>query len=375
MPAMVLAWIRHKERRRCLALILLMGVCVGLEAAQQPPKYQSPPAPRLIILPPKAVAGAQVTLAVLDSRGRLLPNIAVELSGGQKVTTDVTGRALFKAADEPGILVAKIAGQGISASTTVVASEDSGPHVTSHGAPGGVNVVSYPHVLAIHDRFTLEGSGFRGAADSNHVYLNDDPCLIVASSAVSLVVLPGPRVPIGDVNLHVTVAGIDAGRFPASVVLLEFSGPAEAANAGSSGKLFLRAHGTTEPLLLEVRNGSPGVIQLSKGNVQRLKTSGGDQNIAPIEMKFVTEGNYSISARLISTDASLPDLELARRRLTEARKIASGDWPARIDQVLLKINQAPLDLPQIRAELKSMLDDKPAASLATLLDSAWRELN
>src|SRR5579863_1769471 len=159
---MVLAWIRHKEPRRCLALILLMGVGVALAAAQQPPKAQASPAPRLIILPPRAVAGAQATLAVFDFRGRLLPNIAVELSGGQKVTTDVTGRALFQAPDEPGILVARISGQAISASTTVVASEDSGPQATSHAAPEGVNVVSYPHVVAMHDRFTVEGSGFRG---------------------------------------------------------------------------------------------------------------------------------------------------------------------------------------------------------------------
>jgi hypothetical protein len=154
--------------------------------------------------------------------------------------------------------------------------------------------------MAVHDRFTLEGSGFRGAADSNRVFLSDDPCLVVASSPVSLVVLPGPRVPIGDVNLHVTVGGIDAGQFSVSAVLLEFSGPAEAVNAGSTGELIVHAHGTTEPLILEVRNGSPGVIQLSKGNVQRLKTSGGDQNIAPVEVKFVTGGNYSVSARLIS---------------------------------------------------------------------------
>jgi hypothetical protein len=85
-------------------------------------------------------------------------------------------------------------------------------------------------------------------------------------------------------------------------VLLEFSGPAEAVNAGSSGKLILHAHGTTSPLLLEVRNGSPGVIHLSKGNVQRLKTSGGDENIAPVEVKFVTGGSYLVTARLISAD-------------------------------------------------------------------------
>jgi IPT/TIG domain len=372
---MVFAWIHHKELRLCLALILLMGVCAARAAAQRPPKSQASPAPRQIILPAKAVAGAQATLAVLDSRGRLLPKITVELSGGQKVTTDMTGRALFKVADQPGTLGAKISGQGISTSSTVVAPEGFSPHVKSEGAPGEVNIVSYPHVIAIHDRFTLEGSGFRGAADSNRVFLNGDPCLVVASSPVSLVVLPGPRVPIGDINLDVTVAGIDAGRFPVSTVLLEFSGPAEAVNAGSSGKLIVRALGTTEPLLLEVRNGSPGVIQLSKGNVQRLKTSGGDQNIVPVEVKFVTGGNFTVSARLISANASLPDLESARRRLTEARKIASGDWPARIDQVLVKIDRSPQDLPQIRAEIKSMLDDKPAGPLASLLDSAWQELN
>lgn len=331
--------------------------------------------PRQIILPTKVVAGAQATLAVLDSQGRLLPNVVVELSGGLKATTDVTGRALMRVPDQPGLLTAKIAGLAITVSTNVVAAEDSRPHAGSGVGPGGINVVSYPRVMAIHDRFNLEGYGFQGAADMNHIYLNDDSCLVLASSPVSLVMLPGPSVPVGDVNLHVTVAGMDAGQFPVSAVLLEFSGPTEAVNAGSSGKLVLHAHGTTLPLLLEIRNGSPGVVQLSKGNLQRVKTSGGEENAVPVDVKFITGGNYSVSARLISADTSAPDLESARRRLAEARKIASGDWPARIDQVLSKIDRAPLDLPQIRAELRSMLDDKPVAPIASLLDSAWRELN
>src|ERR1700688_331273 len=113
---MVRAWVRRKVPGRCLAFTLLVGVCAALAAAQQPPKSHAFPAPRLIILPPKVVAGAQATLAVLDSQGRLLPNIAVELSGGQKVTTDVTGRASFKVAVEPGTLTAKISGLAISVS-------------------------------------------------------------------------------------------------------------------------------------------------------------------------------------------------------------------------------------------------------------------
>ncbi len=297
---MARAWVRHRLPGHCLAIPLLVGVCAVFAAAQQQPKPHTSPVPRLIILPTKVVAGAQATLAVLDSQGRLLPNVAVELSGGQNATTDMTGRAIFKAPDQPGILVAKVSGQGVTASATVVASDDSAPPGGPSGSPGAVHVASYPHAITIHDRFILKGAGFRGAADSNHVYLNGDPCLVVASSPVSLVALPGPSVPIGDVTLHVAVGGVDAGQFPVSAVLLEFSGPTEAVNAGSTGKLIVHARGTTEPLLLEVRNGSPGVIQLSKGNVQRLKTSGGDENDAPVDVKFETGGNYSVSARLLS---------------------------------------------------------------------------
>ena len=305
------AWILHKVPGRGLAFTLLVGVCAMFATAQQRPKSHVSPAPWLIILPPKIVAGAQATLAVLDSQGRLLPNIAVELPQDQNVTTGVTGRAMFKAPDQPGTMIARISSRGLHASAIILAPQDSASHVASDGAPGGVTVVSYPHFVALHDRFTLEGSGFRGAADLNHVFLNDDPCLVVASSPVSIVALPGPRVSVGDVNLHVIVAGVEAGQFPISAVLLEFSGPEDAVNAGSIGKLILRARGTTEPLLLEVRNGSPGVIQLSNGNVQRLKTSGGDENIALIEVKFVTDGNYSVSARLISGH-SRPTQEHAR---------------------------------------------------------------
>ena len=298
------AFLRHTLPIRCLAYLFLAGACGALAAAQQTPKSHASPVPRQIILPPKLVAGAQATLAVLDFQGRLMPNIAVELSGDQKVTTDVTGRALFKAPGEQGSFSARISGQTISASTAVVASEDSTLHAVQGEQPAGGTVVSYPPFLAIRDRFILEGAGFRGAADSNRVYLNGEPCLVAASSPVSLVVLPGPRVPVGEVQLRVAVGGIDAGSFSVSAVILEFSGPAEAVVAGSAGKLVLHVRGTTAPLPVEIRNGSPGVIQLTEGNVQRIKTSGGDPNTAQVEVNFVTGGNYSVFARLLSRAAN-----------------------------------------------------------------------
>jgi hypothetical protein len=375
---MARAWARRKVACRRLVFVLATCLCAGVSAAaQEAPKTRPTPSPWLIILPPRVIAGANATLAVLDYQGRLLPNIAVELSTGQKVTTDATGRAMFRAPDGPGKLRAVSSGGSVAASAEVLPideAEAAMPAAADRARPL-LGVVSYPPVLATRDRFTLEGEGFRGEADLNHVSLNGDPCLILAASLAALVVLPGERAPVGDATLHVTVAGVDAGQFPVSVVALEFSGPTEGVSAGSAGQLVLHARGSKQPLVLEVRNASPAVIELTKGNVQRLKTSGGEENAVPVDVKFVTAGNYIVSARLVASSVTSPDLQSARKRLAEAKKIAPGDWSARIDQVLSTMDRAPHDLPQIRAELRAMLDDKPAPPLASLLDSAWRGLN
>jgi hypothetical protein len=300
---------RSKIACRSLALALLAPAIAG---AQESAKTQSSLSPRQIILPPVAVAGAQGTLAVLDSQGRLLPDITVELPAGQKVTTDATGRALFVAPDKPGTLTTKVSGVPVTASAPVVAPDAPVAGGASQAVPQTSKVSSYPHVLAIHDRFTVEGSGFRGMAELNRVFLSDKQCLVLAASPHALVILPGPSVPVGAVDLRIRVDEREVGQLPVSTVLLEINGPAEAANAGGAGKLTLRAYGTTERLSVEVRNGSPEVVQLPKGNVQRLETSGGEPNIAPIDVKFLTAGNYLVSARFISAEPGRPDLDAGR---------------------------------------------------------------
>jgi len=86
-------------------------------------------------------------------------------------------------------------------------------------------------------------------------------------------------------------------------------------------------------------------------------------------------GNYSVTARLISSESETPDMEAVRQKLFEARKVASGDWNSRIDSVIARIHQPPLDVARIRADVKQMLDDKPTGQLANFLDAAWRMLN
>ena len=360
--------------RNCLTRVILLVHVAAFSAgagAQEAPKVQA--SARTIVLPLKTVAGAPATLAVLDAAGRMLSHVVVELSGSQKVTTDATGRALFTAPGEPGVLTARVPGRDVTASSTVVKSPDPDSQTSAEDSSTAVRVLAHPHFISLHDRFTMEGTGFRGEADANRVFLAGQACLVLASSPVSLVVLPGLHIPIGVIDLRVAVAGRDAASNPVVMVLLEISGPAEAPQVGAQEKLFVVAHGTSERLAVEVRNGSPEIIQLPRGNVERVTTSGGERNAAEIETKFLAPGEYTVTARLIATDSGLPDLEAARQKLVAARALATGSWAVRADRVIRRIDRAPQDVAQIRAELERMIDDKPSGQFAFLLESAWQE--
>src|ERR1700722_10082519 len=102
-------------RLSCTAI--LVSGCVVSAAAQQPSKSQAS-LPRTIVLPQKLLAGDPATLAVLDGTGRMMSGTVVELSTGQKVTTDGAGRALFVAPSEPGTMTAKISGREIPVFST-----------------------------------------------------------------------------------------------------------------------------------------------------------------------------------------------------------------------------------------------------------------
>jgi IPT/TIG domain len=352
-----------------LALVLL------LLTGPRPSARAQARAPRRIILPPKAFAGMPATLAVLDAAGRLLPGVEVELPGGQRVKTDVTGRAYFTAPGVPGVLTAEIADAQITASATIVSSAATAPPGSAGSPSQNLQILSSPRFFSVRDQLTVEGTGFRGEAGENHVSLADQPCLVLAASPVSLVVLPGPRTPVGAVGLRVSVGGQQAGPELISAVSLEVTGPPEALRVGARTKLTVWVRGSTERLVLEVHNASPEIIQLSRGNLQRVTTSGGNRNVAEVELKCLASGDYLVTARLIPTASGLPDLGAARRKLVAARAVATGTWAARVDRVIRRIDRDPQDTRQIRAELERLLNDKPSGELAFLLESAWEEFH
>src|SRR5579871_3156603 len=102
---MVRAWARRELLCGCLVFVLLVLAYPGFTgSAQESPQARRAATPWLIVLPPRIVADAQATLAVLDNQGRLVPNITVELSTHQKIATDSTGRAMFRAPSAAGRL-------------------------------------------------------------------------------------------------------------------------------------------------------------------------------------------------------------------------------------------------------------------------------
>ena len=319
-----------------------------------------------IVLPPKLLAGQQATLAVLDSAGRLVPAAVVEFSGGEKVTTDATGRALFTAPAEPGVLLVRLTGRSARTSAAVVA--------PAANPPDGVQILDSPSVAAVDDRFVVEGTGFRGDANSLQAAIGGQPALVLASSPLSLVLLPNPRVKPGLAQLVIEVGGRSPGPVPITLVSLDILSLENALKPGEKGVLTVRVRGTDQRLVIEARNLTPEVVSLVRGNVLRVTSSGGAINDALIEIQAGRSGDFSITVRLVPGVSGLPDVEAARQKLMVARQMAPEEWQERISRLIRRIERDPQDALKVRDELEKMLAENPPGELGRQLEAAWRVL-
>src|SRR5713101_2552957 len=137
------------QRRVPACAALCAGIAISFAAlAQQPPPAS---AARILLLPRRIVSGERATLAVLDANGRLTPGVKVNFSNGDKLTTDETGRALFVAPLNPGVIFASIAGRPGRMATTVLS--------PSEADSASMEISAAPRVASLTDRFELFGRG------------------------------------------------------------------------------------------------------------------------------------------------------------------------------------------------------------------------
>jgi hypothetical protein len=266
-------------------LVLAAGACL----AQQAP---APAGARILLLPRKIVSGEHATLAVLDVSGRLTPGVHIKFSDGESVTTDATGRALFVAPLNLGTIFAGIEGRSGRVSSSIVSQADV-PAIT-------LDVAAAPRIASVSDRFELNGHGFCGDADANHVTISGSPGLVLASSPASLSVLPPADMDPGPAKVQITCGQKSAAPFTMVFVSLELNASNAPLAPGEHRTLSVRVRGTTSKVNLEARNLAPDVADLTGGSPVKVTSTGGADNQAKFEVGGKRHGNFMISIRLVS---------------------------------------------------------------------------
>ncbi|MCL6566610.1 MAG: IPT/TIG domain-containing protein [Acidobacteriia bacterium] len=352
---------------RQLAVCLLAAA--GAFAAARTPQSSA----AAILLPPRLAVGQPATLAVLDGEGKLLAGAEVEfpVSGEPsgppvRVTTDGTGRARFTAPAQSGVLIARLPGSGLRASALVL-------EAPPPSAPAPV-VHAVAPLLALSDRFTVIGSGFSADADTNRVTLGGQPALVLAASPLALVVLPNPRADRGLVELTVEVGGRRSAPVSVTLVALEIASGKTQLARGERGVVEVRVRGTSQPVELEARNLTPETIGLAGGEVQRIRTSGGEDNRARIALSGRRGGEFALSVRLVPPAVGLPNLEALRQALLHAYRVAPPPWAVRTSRLLAQLREDPQNLSPLREEIERMLAERPPEEFARRLEVAWKIL-
>jgi len=316
-----------------------------------------------IVLPPKLVAGRPATLAVLGVDGRLAEGIVVDLGSHSgtdvRVKTDKTGRAAFLAPTDAAVLIAKASGAAAAALID--------PPPAPNSAPGAI---SLEPVVSRLDAFQICGGPFHGEAEADHVRLNDDPALVLAASPACLVILAGPRAAPGPANISIETGRDTPYVATTTLVALHFDPPVPPLLPEKKSSLVLHVQASDHPLRILVENKTPGVLRFVRGDTQELLTSGGEQNVATIEIQTLSTGDFSFRARILQN----PDPQTARRYLEAAQPLAPKELQRQIQNLAKQLARDVRDTRKISVELKKILSYTIAGDFRTLLESAHAAL-
>jgi len=280
----------HRPLAFAVFLTLLAMIFAAWVPAQQPPPAS---AARILLLPRRIVSGERATLAVLDVNGRLTPGVGVVFSNGDHLTTDATGRALFVAPLNPGVISASISGRSGRVHTNIIS--------PTEAASTTIEVSSAPRIASVSDRFELAGRGFCGDADANRIMVAGQPALVLASSPMSLLVLPPADLDPGVASVQASCAKHDAPAFSVKFVSLMLEADSSPLTPGDHRTLTVRVRGTTLKVPLEAHNLAPDVAELSGGNPARVASTGGTDNAAQFQLVGRQRGTFVVSIRLLPT--------------------------------------------------------------------------
>jgi hypothetical protein len=345
-----------------LAEVALIGI-TGIAPASRGPS--SAPPSQKIILPTELIAGQPATLAVLDSNGHVAAEVKLVLSSGEVVTTDESGRAHFLAPPDAGVMFARIVGSEIREAADAL--------LRDIDAPAGLQITAAPKLASLQNRIVIRGSSFQGDADRNRVSLSRRSILVLASSPVELILAPLANFAPGTAALTV---GQGAGQASAEVTLVQIipsNSHDQQIQRGKKIKVLLSVRGTSEPVQLEVRDLTPQIVQFPHGDETTVRTSGGLDNSAAVEMKGKSAGAFSFSVSL-ENNLSNANTPVARDFLEAALKIAPADAEGRIEHILKNLRDGNADGAAVRKELRKISESAGSRDFQALLRAARRAL-
>jgi hypothetical protein len=271
------------------------GLFLSRVAAQGHESVPAASGARILLLPRQVVSGEHATLAVLDVNGRLTPGVRINFSNGDRVTTNATGRALFVAPLDTDKISASIDGHPGHVFVTILS--------PTEASSDTLQVAAAPRVASLTDRFELSGRAFCADADANNVTVGGMPALVLASSPMSLIVLPPNDLPAGTADIVVSCQKRVSEPFAIRFVELSLEANSAPLSPGDHRTLTVHVHGTPHKIALEARNLAPNVADLSGGNPARVSSSGGENNSAEFQLVGKQRGNFVVSIRLLSPPA------------------------------------------------------------------------
>ncbi|HEV2315118.1 MAG TPA: hypothetical protein VGR94_07420 [Candidatus Acidoferrales bacterium] len=348
-------------RGLCAAWLLLTAAIstLAIPGAQAPVQAL----PEQIVLPLELVSGQPATLAVLSVDGRIVAGVKLVLSNGEVVTTDESGRAHFLAPPDEGILIARIPGTEIRAVADVV----------HRPAVEKLEIAMVPAMVALKERFVVTGNGFQGDADRNQVELDGRPSFVLAASPSELVIVPSLKTAPGNVQLAVKSGASEVSAQTELVDVLPDT-THDIVKPGKKGKLVLRVSGTTQSVELDVQNLSPGIVELKHGERMHVRTTGGADNSATVEVKGRRVGDFSYAVAF-EAQPGVPNVQAARDFLQAADKLAASGEKRRISNILKKLRHRDPDIRGARREFAKITAPNPPSDLQTLIRAAGEALN
>ncbi len=303
------------------------------------------------------MAAHPATLAVFGPQGKLAPDVPVDLSDGERVTTDRTGRAHFTAPATTTFLLAR--------------AEDATAAALIDPATGAseVKAVSLLPVVSLHENVWLCGPGLQGDARADNVTINGHAALVLAASPECMVVLPPPVTTPGAASISVSAPGVHWAA-ATTLVSLDFESPRRALQPDQKGRLTIRVHGSAAKLNLVAENTSPDVLRFIRGDVQQVRTSGGANNSAWIEVQAIRSGDFSFRARIISA----PSPAIAARYLLAAAPYGGRSVRRNLEKLARRLAHHPHKIDSERRKLVRILNRAAPGDFRTLLSAAYSAL-